>query len=276
MLLAGFARGRRAERLCDAVRATPIVSAGTAIRLTVSIGGARHGAGPLALDTWIESADHALYAAKGRGRDRACLATEVRSERTRPFDPESLVLARGIAFAAALRADESEVHAQQVADLAGRVAEQLGLPAGVVARCVLGGWLHDAGKVAMPDAILSKPGPLTEDEWAVMRTHAAHGEAIVLRIPSLRESAPAVRHHHERFDGGGYPDGLAGAEIPIEARIIGAADAYCAMTADRVYSAARTPAEAAAELRRSAGTHLDPDVVVALLAAIGGEDAAAA
>ena len=122
---------RRAERLCDAVRATPIACAGTTIRLTVSIGGARHGAGPIALDAWIESADHALYAAKGRGRDRACLATEVRSQRTRPFDPESLVLARGIAFAAALRADESEVHAQQVARprRPGRGAARLCLPA---------------------------------------------------------------------------------------------------------------------------------------------------
>ena len=143
------------------------------------------------------------------------------------------------------------------------------MPVGVVARCILGGWLHDVGKAAIPDAILNKPGPLTGDEWDVMRTHAVHSEAIVLRIPSLRESAPAVRHHHERFDGSGYPDGLGGAEIPIEARIIAAADAYCAMTADRVYSAARTPAEAAAELRRSAGTHLDPDVVRALLTAIG-------
>jgi HD-GYP domain-containing protein (c-di-GMP phosphodiesterase class II) len=180
-----------------------------------------------------------------------------------------VTLARAIAFATALRADESETHAQQVADLASRVAENLGLPPGMVARCRLGGWLQDVGKVAIPQSILDKPGPLTEDEWAVMRTHPVHSEAIVLRITTLRESAAAVRHHHERFDGSGYPDGLAGLQIPIEARIIAAADAYCAMTADRVYSAAKTPGEAAGELTRSSGTHLDPDVVHALLEAIG-------
>jgi diguanylate cyclase (GGDEF)-like protein len=259
---------RRAERLCEAVRATPMLSDGTTIDLTVSIGGARHGAGPIALDSWIESADHALYAAKGRGRDRVCLATEVRAL-ARPHDTESVTLARAIAFATALRADESETHAQQVADLASLIAENLGLPAGMVVRCRLGGWLHDVGKVAIPQPILDKPGPLTEDEWAVMRTHPVHSEAIVLRIATLRVSAAAVRHHHERFDGSGYPDGLAGREIPIEARIIAAADAYCAMTADRVYSAPRTAGEAADELRRSTGTHLDPDVVRALLEAIG-------
>jgi HD-GYP domain-containing protein (c-di-GMP phosphodiesterase class II) len=198
-----------------------------------------------------------------------CLATEVRDLATRPFDTESVTLARAIAFATALRADESEVHAQQVSDLASLVAEHLGLAAGIVARCRLGGWLHDVGKVAIPQSVLDKPGPLTEDEWDVMRTHPVHSEAIVMRIATLRETAPAVRHHHERFDGTGYPDGLAGREIPIEARIIAAADAYCAMTTDRVYSAAMTPSEAADELRRSAGTHIDPDVVRALLEAIG-------
>ena len=91
-----------------------------------------------------------------------------------------------------------------------------------------------------------------------MRTHPAAGEGIVRRLGALRDAVAAVRHHHERFDGTGYPDRLAGAAIPIEARIVAAADAYAAMTSDRVYSAARTPVEAAAELRRSAGSHLDP------------------
>jgi diguanylate cyclase (GGDEF)-like protein len=123
---------RRAERLCDVVRATPMLCAGTTIHITVSIGAARHGAGSVALDAWIESADHALYAAKGRGRDRVCLASEVRSERTRPFDSEALMLAR----ATALRADQGEVHARRMAGLADLVAEQLGLPPGVVASVV--------------------------------------------------------------------------------------------------------------------------------------------
>jgi HD-GYP domain-containing protein (c-di-GMP phosphodiesterase class II) len=105
-----------------------------------------------------------------------------------------------------------------------------------------------------------------------MRTHPAVGAAVVGRVAVLRHAAPGVRHHHERYTGGGYPDDLAGAAIPIEARIIAAADAYAAMTASRPYSAARTPEEAAAELRRSSGSHLDPAIVDALLAVLGLDD----
>jgi two-component system cell cycle response regulator len=102
-----------------------------------------------------------------------------------------------------------------------------------------------------------------------MRTHPAVGAAILGRMAALRQVAPAVRHHHERYTGGGYPDNLAGPAIPIEARVIAAADAYAAMTANRPYSAARTPQEAATELRRSAGSHFDPAVVDALLTVLG-------
>jgi two-component system, cell cycle response regulator len=259
---------RRAERLREVVRTIPMLANRTTIHLTVSIGGARHPAAPIALDAWIDSADHALYAAKSRGRDRVCLAADVRAVAERPED-SSVTLARGIAFAAALRADESEAHAAAVAELSAQVAERLGLPAGMVMRCRLGGWLHDVGKIAIPDAVLRKPGALSADEWAVMRTHPIRSEEVVKRIASLCDTAAGVRHHHERFDGTGYPDRLAGQEIPIEARIIAAADAYCAMTTDRVYSTARSPADAADELRRSAGTHFDPQVVDALLDATG-------
>jgi HD-GYP domain-containing protein (c-di-GMP phosphodiesterase class II) len=233
----------------------------------------RHRDGPAALDDWIDSADHALYAAKGRGRDRVCLDADVRSLAERPHESERVTLARAITFATVLRADESESHSQEVADLASLIALQLGLPADTVMRCRLAGWLHDAGKVAIPHAILDKPGPLDDEEWELMRTHPVHSEAIVKRVPALRETAAAVRHHHERYDGTGYPDRLAGQAIPLEARIVAAADAYCAMTADRVYSAAMTPDAAAEELRRSAGTHLDPEVVVALLRAAGHREA---
>jgi HD-GYP domain-containing protein (c-di-GMP phosphodiesterase class II) len=105
-----------------------------------------------------------------------------------------------------------------------------------------------------------------------MRTHSAVGADIVHRIPALRQVAPAVRHHHESYSGDGYPDGLAGQAIPIEARIVAAADAYATMTADRPYSPARTTHEATAELRRSAGSQFDPAVVDALLAVLGLED----
>ena len=260
---------RRGERLREIVRTIPMLADRTTIHLTVSIGGARRPPGPVALDAWIESADHALYAAKGRGRDQVCLSGDVRATAERPEDSEAVTLARGMAFAAALRAGESEAHAEAVARLAATVAERLGLPAGMVTRCRLGGWLHDVGKIAIPDAILLKPGPLSDHEWTVMRTHPVHSEAIVQRIANLRDSAAGVRHHHERYDGTGYPDRLIAHDIPIEARIIAAADAYCAIATDRVYSAAKTPQDAAAELQRSAGTHFDPQVVRALLEATG-------
>jgi len=102
-----------------------------------------------------------------------------------------------------------------------------------------------------------------------MRTHPVVGAAVVGRVAALRQAAPGVRHHHERYAGGGYPDNLVGRAIPIEARIIAAADAYAAMTATRPYSSAKTAAEAAAELRRCAGTHFDPAVVESLLAVLG-------
>jgi HD-GYP domain-containing protein (c-di-GMP phosphodiesterase class II) len=123
--------------------------------------------------------------------------------------------------------------------------------------------------VAIPDCILAKPGALDAAEWALMRTHPAVGADIVGRFAPLREAAATVRHHHERYDGAGYPDGLAGAAIPIEARIVAAVDAYSAMTANRPYSAARTPADAAGELRAGAGSHLDPEAVAALIDVLG-------
>ena len=123
------------------------------------------------------------------------------------------------------------------------------------------GRLHDVGKVAIPDAVLQKPGRLTENEWVLMRAHAAVGADVVRRLPALRVLAPLIHAHHEKWDGSGYPDGLTGEEIPLGARIVAVADAYGAMTTDRPYRPACTPAAALAELRRCAGTQFDPDVV---------------
>src|ERR1700677_2399853 len=126
--------------------------------------------------------------------------------------------------------------------------------------------LHDLGKVAIPSEILLKPGPLTDAEWVTMRSHAAIGGELVGRIDAFAHLAPAVRASHERWDGGGYPDGLAGKEIPLAARIIAACDTYDAIVTDRPYRPARTPGEACAELSRVAGTQLDGSVVMAVMA----------
>jgi HD-GYP domain-containing protein (c-di-GMP phosphodiesterase class II) len=121
--------------------------------------------------------------------------------------------------------------------------------------------LHDIGKVAIPGPITKKPGPLDEKEWAFMRRHTLIGERIIAAAPALGHAARLVRSSHEAFDGSGYPDGLAGVEIPLGARIITVCDAFDAMISKRPNSASRTTAEALAELRRCAGTQFDPDIV---------------
>jgi HD-GYP domain-containing protein (c-di-GMP phosphodiesterase class II) len=139
----------------------------------------------------------------------------------------------------------------------------------------LAGLLHDVGKIGVPDAILNKPDRLTDEEYAVMKRHSVLGCDIV-RAADMPVEARWVRHHHERFDGGGYPDGLAGAEIPLESRIILVADAFEAMTSDRPYRRAPGQEVAISELRRHAGTQFDPAVVDALCRVLDREAAAAA
>ena len=260
---------RLAQRLRTAVSRTPVSTEGVRVRLTISIGAARASSELATLDALVEAADHCLYIAKRQGRDRVSLVQDLDAAEPAASESEAVQVARTLALTAGLREGAPEEHAQQVAGLATETADRMALPVGIVQRCTLGGWLHDVGKVAIPERILNKPGPLDDVDWTVMRTHPIVGEDIVRRVGALRDAAAAVRNHHERYDGGGYPDRLAGEAIPIEARIVAAADAYAAMTADRVYSPARLPREAAAELRRSAGSHLDPRVVGALLEVLG-------
>jgi diguanylate cyclase (GGDEF)-like protein len=152
-------------------------------------------------------------------------------------------------------------HTGVVAQLAKVTAEGLGLDEYEVKRIELAGELHDIGKVAIPETILNKPGPLDEAEWEFMRRHTVIGERILLAAPSLAPVAELVRSSHERYDGGGYPDRLAGQEIPLGASIITVCDAFDAMTSARPYGAAISVADALTELRRCSGAHFDPRVV---------------
>jgi len=161
--------------------------------------------------------------------------------------------------------DYTACHGEDVAVLAERIALRMSLPSAQARDVRYAAMLHDIGKVAVPSEILSKPGPLSDEEWVVMRSHAAVGGELVGRIDAFAHLAPAVRASHERWDGRGYPDGLAGEAIPLAARIIAACDTYDAIVTDRPYREGRSPEEACEELRRVAGTQLDADVVAAVV-----------
>jgi diguanylate cyclase (GGDEF)-like protein/putative nucleotidyltransferase with HDIG domain len=171
------------------------------------------------------------------------------------------------ALVAALGARDRDTlsHSDVVVDLAGRLAAELGLGQEEQNEVRQIAVLHDIGKVGVPDRILHKPGPLDDDEWAIMRRHPEIGAQILTSTGTLAHLAPAVLAEHERWDGTGYPNGLAGEQIPLTARIVFVCDAYDAMTTGRPYRGAMAPAAAASELRRNAGTQFDPRVVAALL-----------
>ena len=167
-------------------------------------------------------------------------------------------------------------HSEQVVGLACDVSHRLGLSPHQVQHVRDAATVHDVGKVSIPNEILFKGGALSEPEWKVMRQHPLIGEAILRRTPELTEIAPIVRHEHERWDGRGYPDGLARSAIPIASRIISACDAYAAMITERPYRAALSEAQAVATLEEEAGGQFDPDVVDALIGVLArrdGEDA---
>jgi HD-GYP domain-containing protein (c-di-GMP phosphodiesterase class II) len=188
-------------------------------------------------------ADHRLYAQKhamkrGRGQPH-----EVVLEALFERDPD-------------LRA-----HVQDVASLSAAVGRRLGLEAEELEELVIAAQLHDIGKIAIPDAVLEKPGPLDEAEERLIRQHTVIGQRILSAAPPLHGVGTIVRATHERWDGKGYVDGLAGHAIPLAARIIAVCDTFAAMTSDRPYRAAVPIEEAFTELRRWAGTQFDPDVV---------------
>jgi diguanylate cyclase (GGDEF)-like protein/putative nucleotidyltransferase with HDIG domain len=180
---------------------------------------------------------------------------------------EEVEAAAGQALMAALNARENytAAHSEAVLELALEVAAELGLDGEDATSVGQVALLHDIGKVGVPDAILQKPGRLTAPEWDVMREHPSIGAEIVSAIGSLSHLAPAVRAEHEHWDGGGYPDGLAGEAVPLTSRICFVCDAWHAMTSDRPYRRALTPAEARAEIERHAGTQFCPTTVAALL-----------
>jgi diguanylate cyclase (GGDEF)-like protein len=253
--------------------------AGDALPLTASCGVASFpdsGVTPAGL---LRAADRALYAAKDLGRDRSVVfrsgdmvgyAEGEESDRPTRAGPRLSML---IAIAEAVdRRKRSPGHAQAVGRYAEAIARQLGLPEPTVEQIALAGLLHDIGTVGVGDPILAKSGPLAEAEWQEMRRHPELG-ARILANADLDGVADLVLAHHERPDGEGYPNGLRDGQIPPGAQIIAVADAYAAMTSDRVYKPGLTPEAAREEIRSAAGTQFDPEVVDAFLSLEEGGEA---
>jgi putative nucleotidyltransferase with HDIG domain len=169
------------------------------------------------------------------------------------------------ALTAALEARDRETrgHSERVVSFSLRLGRELKLEAEELRSLEFGSLLHDIGKIGVPDAILHKPAALDEAEWMKMREHPLHGARILRSIHFLEGAARVVAQHHEKWDGSGYPLGLRGGQIDQNARIFAVADAFDAITSDRVYREARPYAQAADELERCAGTHFDPAVVAA-------------
>jgi two-component system, cell cycle response regulator len=196
-------------------------------------------------------ADQRMYADKGVGRVSA-------KQQTRDL----------ILRVLAERHPELHEHVDAVAALARAVGERMGFGDEQLERLERAAELHDIGKIAIPDAILNKAGPLDPDEWGFMRRHTLIGESMLSAAPALRAAAKIVRSSHERIDGKGYPDGLSGDEIPLSSRIIFVCDAFHAMTSERPYSPAKSTDDALAELSRCAGSQFDPAVVEAFQAEV--------
>jgi HD-GYP domain-containing protein (c-di-GMP phosphodiesterase class II) len=247
-----------------------VIEASPAGPVTISIGIASFPAHAQSPDELQRTADGALYWSKQHGKNRSCLYSP---SVVRIYSPDELE--RETERNARLRAAKNLVrfvdardpstanHSEVVSGLAEAIGLQLGVEAEIVDHLRLAGLLHDLGKIGLPDAILKTPRRLTPDEYAIVKRHPEFAHSLLdgLGIEPVEEW---VLHHHEHWDGSGYPDGLAGEEIPLGARIILVADAFEAITADRPYRAAQSVEAALAELRANAGGQFDPDVVEAL------------
>lgn len=218
---------------------------------------------------------------------------EARSDKREPFSPEKVRLARSIgdqtasalqraeffeqlersyletvqSLAKAVEAKDTYTanHAENIAKMTLAVGREGGMTQDELENLRYGAILHDVGKIGIPDTVLKKAGKLEEGEWEEMRRHPAIGARILSSIPRLAGAAQIIRHHHERYDGTGYPDGLAGEAIPLGARVLTVVDSYSAIVDERVYKKARSHKEAVAELKRCAGTQFDPRVVETFL-----------
>ncbi len=262
---------KAAERIRNTIEAK---ASPATIPVTASLGVATWPIDGMTKQDIIGRADIALYQAKQSGRNRAVLSSEVVKGQTTliGMELETKERAVSIIYALAATVDAKDHytygHSKKVSQYAVTVSEALGLTPQKVATIRAAGLLHDIGKIAVPDSILNKAGPLTDEEWEPIKAHPELGMEILKHVIDLVNCLPAILHHHEHFDGSGYPGALKGEEIPVEARILAIADAYDAITSIRPYHNQLTPQEALDELKRCAGTQFDPELVKTFCKAI--------
>ncbi|MEX2137546.1 MAG: diguanylate cyclase [Chloroflexota bacterium] len=266
-----------AEHLRQLVMDHPLSTApGQGLKVTISIGVAGDVGSQLQADRLVDQADAAMYAAKSLGRNRtyryravddnapvrrAPISAERRAAATAIGQWASDTAAEALASVLAPQPQHGGQPSDLIATLATGMALQMGLSQDEIERIRIASLLHDLGKLAVPLEILDKRSSLSDHEWQAIGEHPRIGQVILEQASSLREAVPTVLHHHEHFNGGGYPHGLRGKEIPLGARIVAVADAYHAMIQDRPYRNARDHAHALAEVRANAGTQFDPEVV---------------
>ncbi len=262
-----------AERVRRAVAATPfMLPDGREIGVTVSIGVSCYPNCAASPEAAVSSADQALYIAKQAGRNRVLLYRETLKARIEK-DPDLIVaLLREhpdnvlpVVTAVSAKAPFLHPHTDKVLEAAALLAQALGLSAEERDALRLAAQLHDIGMATIPDALLAKTTALTPEDWEIIKRHPVTGAAYLEQVPELRHLAPLVRHHHERYDGAGYPDGLKGEAMPKLARVLAVADAYGSMISDWPGHMAVPPAQARERLKAGAGTQFDPGMVDALL-----------
>jgi diguanylate cyclase (GGDEF)-like protein/putative nucleotidyltransferase with HDIG domain len=239
---------------------TPLLGTASAVPLTFSAGVAVYPHDARTRHDLIALADSALYSSKRGGGRTVVTAAAHAAPLDLAADNTSFGVVEGLVLAVDAKDDYTMVHSAVVADTAVLLAEELGLSARDCAIVRTAGLLHDVGKISIPDRVLRKPAPLNKDEWSIMRQHVEFGELIIRGVPGLRDILDPVRHHHERWDGGGYPRGLVGESVPLLGRIMILADAYSAMILDRPYRRGLTVEAALAQIRAGAGSQFDPEL----------------
>lgn len=246
--------------------------------VTVTIGISTYPAPAGSKDDLISMADGALYWGKYSGKNTVVVydpeVVEVVSaeERARKAEEKSFLdIVMSLAEAVDARDSYTRLHSQGVSFLAGKLAKALEFSNEMISKIEAAGTLHDVGKIGIPDVVLNKPGRLTEEEMDIIKNHPVIS-AQIIQSTSLKEMVPAIRSHHERWDGKGYPDGLKGEEIPLEARILAVADTYNAMTTDRPYRKALSVNDALTEIEKCAGTQFDPKIAEVFLSMFNVDD----